>query len=264
MTSKMSVVSIVIPTYNQAHFLEEALAGLISQTYPHWEAVVVNNDSTDDTVAVVERFNDPRITLINFKNHGVIASSRNLAIQRSNAEFIAFLDSDDLWYPDKLKVCVHRLQQGFDMVCHGQDHFQDGSPTKTPYRYGPYEKTKYSALLLEGNCLATSAIVVRRSLLTACGNFSANPAYATAEDYDLWLKLARAQAKISLIDDILGAYRFHGANTSSSRVRLAKATLAVLKAHTLELRGFEWLLRIRLALKMFRISFFVFRRQLKG
>ena len=112
------LVSIVIPTYNQSEFLRQAIDCIINQTYGSWEAIVVNNFSTDETISVVEGFNDPRVSLINFSNDGVIARSRNLAISRARGEFVAFLDSDDLWEPTKLERSVERLKSGADLVCH--------------------------------------------------------------------------------------------------------------------------------------------------
>ncbi|MDP2842393.1 MAG: glycosyltransferase family A protein, partial [Acetobacterium sp.] len=89
------LVSVVIPTYNHAGFLREALESLVAQTFSDWEALVVNNYSEDDTLDVVEAFNDPRIRVENFRNNGVIGASRNRGIRLSKGKYIAFLDSDD-------------------------------------------------------------------------------------------------------------------------------------------------------------------------
>lgn len=261
MLADLGRVSIVIPTYNQAKFLGEALQGLLDQTYPYWDAIVVNNFSTDDTATVVGSFQDPRIRLINFANQGVIAASRNLAISESSGEFVAFLDSDDTWYPKKLELCLKALQQGYDMVCHGQDHFVDGDPTLTPVIYGPESKTKYERLLADGNCLSTSASVVRRKVLLACGNFSTDPSFNTSEDYDLWLKISRSGARIKIMEEMLGAYRVHNANTSASKYRQARATFAVLKSHLTTKHAIPFYERLKVRLKMLRIGFFILRNK---
>src|SRR5687767_4383972 len=93
------LVSVIIPTYNHAPFLREALESLIAQDFRDWEALVVNNYSTDDTLEVVRSFDDRRIRVENFRNNGVIGASRNLGIRLSRGKYIAFLDSDDKWYP---------------------------------------------------------------------------------------------------------------------------------------------------------------------
>ena len=93
----MAVVEVVIPTYNQAEYLREALLSVIAQDYSEWHATVVNNNSTDHTREVVRDLGESRIEIVDFSNNGVIAASRNLAIRRTAAEFVAFLDSDDWW-----------------------------------------------------------------------------------------------------------------------------------------------------------------------
>src|SRR4051812_44716056 len=100
------LVSVVIPTYNHAQFLGRALGSVIAQTYTNWEAIVVDNHSQDDTDAVVASQSDPRIKLLKIHNNGVIAASRNKAMREARGEWIAFLDSDDAWYPEKLAVLI--------------------------------------------------------------------------------------------------------------------------------------------------------------
>ena len=116
--NKTPVVSIVIPTYNHGRFLKKCLQTVLDQTFTGWEAIVVNNFSEDNTIAVINSFQDQRIHLVNFKNNGIIAASRNLGIKRSVGEYIAFLDSDDWWIPQKLEKSLHYLEQGADVVYH--------------------------------------------------------------------------------------------------------------------------------------------------
>ena len=85
-------VSIIIPTYNHAKLLKKALDSVVAQTFTKWEAIVVNNFSTDDTIEIVDAFNDSRIRIINFSNFGVIAASRNRGLRDATGGFIAFLD----------------------------------------------------------------------------------------------------------------------------------------------------------------------------
>lgn len=207
------LVTVVIPTYNHAHFLPEALQSVCDQSFTDWEAVVVNNYSEDETIAVVEGFGDPRIRLENFHNHGIIAAARNRGIALGRGRYVAFLDSDDKWYPEKLETCVSRLEDGYDLVCHGLRWF--GDRRERDVFFGPESRASFDALLYRGNCIATSATVVRRDRLEAVGGFCEDAGIVTAEDYHLWLKLARQGAKMGFIDRVLGYYRFHGANTGS-------------------------------------------------
>ena len=121
MSDTAARVEVIIPTYNQADFLREALQSVLDQDFTDWKITVVNNMSTDHTRDVVTEFADPRIRIVDFANHGVIAASRNRALLGSNAEYVAFLDSDDWWNPKKLSTCVSRLDEGADVVCHAEE-----------------------------------------------------------------------------------------------------------------------------------------------
>lgn len=223
-------VAIVIPTYNHAAFLQKALDSLIAQDFAQWEAIIVNNLSQDNTADVVASYQDARIKMVDFANHGIIAASRNHGVAISSAPYIAFLDSDDAWYPTKLSRCVAFLEQGYDLVCHGEHWLGPGNKRRT-VMYGPAHRASYSSLLLDGNCISTSAVVVRREILSAVGGFSEEPSFVTAEDYELWLKIAAAGARIGFIDDTLGYYLIHESNQSRAALRNMEAVMNVLNHH---------------------------------
>jgi len=222
-------VGIVIPTYNQADFLREALGSVIAQDYPNWHAIIVNNLSTDHTHDVVREFADSRIEIVDFANQGVIAVSRNLAIRNLTATYLAFLDSDDWWQPQKLSRCVERLERGADLVCHAEEW--KAPKFSRVVTYGPQARTEYRQLLLGGNCLSTSAIVGRTEMFKAVDCFSERHDFITAEDYDLWLRLAQRGYRIALIDDVLGTFRIHSTSASSSIARNSAAEMAVVNSH---------------------------------
>lgn len=232
MSSKMVSprVSIIIPTYNHARFLRTALDSVRAQTISDWEAIVVNNYSDDDTIDIVAAYGDPRIQLVNFANHGVIAASRNHGLSLTNAPFVAFLDSDDTWFPEKLERCLEKLEQGYDLVCHAEIWAGPGDRQRT-VAYGPEERARFESLLLDGNCLSTSAVVVQRDWLLRVGAFSTDTDIITAEDYDLWLKLANAGARIGFVETVLGEYLIHEGNQSRAALRNMQATMAVFERH---------------------------------
>lgn len=105
-----NLISIILPTYNRASLLLRAVQSVIDQTYPHWELIIWDDGSTDDTAVVVKAFNDNRIRYYHDANHGA-AYARNRAIAQANGEIIAFLDSDDVWHPEKLGIQVTVLEQ---------------------------------------------------------------------------------------------------------------------------------------------------------
>lgn len=237
-------LSIVIPTYNHAHFLRTALDSIRAQTFGDWEAIVVNNFSEDDTIGVVQSYDDSRIRLVNFANHGIIAAARNHGLSLTQSPFVAFLDSDDFWYPEKLQRCMDKLAQGYDLVCHAEVWVGPGERKRT-VRYGPAARASYESLLLDGNCISTSAVAVRREWLELAGGFSVQPEFVTAEDYELWLKLARDGARMGFDDEVLGEYLIHEGNQSRAALRNMQAVMAVFEHHRSALAGRTSVKRLR-------------------
>lgn len=228
--SNSPLVSIIVPTFNHASFLKDAINSIRAQTYSHWQAIIVNNFSADDTIDIVAGFHDDRIHLINFHNEGIIAASRNHGIRQATGEFVAFLDSDDVWYPGKLAACVLELMEGNDLVCHGELWIGE-STNPRKMQYGPRSRATYSQLLYRGNCISTSATVVRRSVLVALDGFSERTDFVTAEDYDLWLRIANLTQRIEFIPLMLGEFRRHGGNASNAVLRNMSAELSVIGDH---------------------------------
>ena len=229
-TNELTKVSVVIPTFNHAEFLRSAIQSVIDQTYPNWEAIIVNNFSTDNTIGLVAEFNDPRIQLVNYRNHGVIAASRNEGVRLATGSVVAFLDSDDHWFPNKLAKCVEQINQGNDVVCHGENWNSGGLPVRAVF-YGPAKNSTPKKLLFRGNCISTSATIVRTSTLKEVGGFSENPEFVTAEDYELWIKLAKVTARFFFIHEILGEFRRHDQSASSAVQRHLDAELSVIEHH---------------------------------
>lgn len=240
------LVSIVIPTYNQADLLREALDSVRAQTFGDWEAIVVNNHSTDHTRQVVEAYGDPRFTLIDFANHGIIAASRNVGIGAAKGEWVSFLDSDDGWYPDKLAKCLALATEGVDVVTHREHILREGKVLGlTPAADGP--GASWKSLLLVGNCFSPSSTLVRRHLLERLGGFAVDPTIVTAEDYDLWLRLALFKPRLAATTEPLGFYRLHSGNSSAAVERHLAANLEVVRRHGRDLSTLLDRLRLRRA-----------------
>jgi glycosyltransferase involved in cell wall biosynthesis len=224
------LVSIVIPTYNHAPMLQRALATVVEQTYQNWNAIVVNNFSTDNTLEVVATFNDPRIQCVNFRNNGVIGASRNEGIALATGKYVAFLDSDDTWFPTKLEKCVEILESGSDLVCHAE-YWIDESGKSRLVAYGPSEAATHHSLIYKGNRISTSATVVRAALLKEVHGFDVSPELISTEDYDLWIRLAAKSDKFAFISEPLGEYHRHDNNVSANIEKHLAAELALLAKH---------------------------------
>ncbi|WP_186647702.1 glycosyltransferase family 2 protein [Fluviispira vulneris] len=225
-----AIVTIIIPTYNHANMLKNAIQSIINQSFDQWIAIIVNNYSTDNTEEVVNSFNDKRIVLVNFSNNGVIAASRNYGMKIAETEYIAFLDSDDIWYKNKLEICMNHIQNKYDLVCHGEAFIYNNKKIRERI-YGPEKNATYEKLFFRGNELSPSAVVLKLSVARMVNFMSENTTFITAEDYDFWLKIMYHQIKIKFINDVLGEYHLHDKNESKNVEKNSEATMSVLNEH---------------------------------
>jgi teichuronic acid biosynthesis glycosyltransferase TuaG len=202
-------VSIVIPAWNAAAFIEKTLATVAAQTFKDFEIIVVDDGSSDETKPVVDRFMKDRglrgrcIRQENKK----IAGARNTGIRAAEADLISFLDHDDLWFPDKLARTVTEFDAhpDADVVCHDENIVKEGTLVRVSHN-GPLVENMYERLLFEGNALSPSATTVRKAKLLEAGLFREDPEFNTVEDYDLWMRLSRI-GRIRFLDEVLGEYQ---------------------------------------------------------
>jgi glycosyltransferase involved in cell wall biosynthesis len=236
-----SLVSVVIPTYNHAHFLHKAIQSVIDQTYTNFEILIVDNHSNDDTDAVVNGFSDPRISFLKIHNKGVIAASRNMGIKEAKGEWIAFLDSDDSWYPKKLEtvMSIIKNEDVFDVLSTDELMVDSKTGAQNTLHYGPYKENFYKTLLIEGNCLSPSATLIRHNFLKQ-NNLLFNEAYdyIAVEDYDLWLNLANKGARFKFINSVQGEYLIHPENNSAQLLRQRKNSETLLHDHVFKVQQF--------------------------
>ena len=236
------LVSVILPTYNHAHFLKDAIDSVVKQDYSNWELIIVDNNSTDHTDQIISLFKDGRIKNHKINNHGIIAKSRNKGIQESKGDWIAFLDSDDIWYINKLSTIISYLNKNnkIDIVCSNEYLHNKSSGKKHTLRYGPSSKYFYKDLLVNGNKLSTSATLVKRSFLNEKKLFfDENKMFNTVEDYDLWMRMAFFNGKFGFCESILGEYTIHNSN-SSSNFEIHRSNLEnVLRKHVFETQKFN-------------------------
>lgn len=202
-------VSIVIPAWNAAAFIERTLATVAAQTFEDFELVVVDDGSSDATKEIVDRFmtkNGLRGRCIRQENKK-IAGARNTGIRAAEAGLISFLDHDDLWFPEKLAKVLAEFDAHpeADLVCHQENVVKDGAFLRVT-RNGPWVPDMYEQLLFEGNGLSPSAVTVKKTKLIEAGLFRENPEFNTVEDYDLWMRLARV-CRMRFLDEVLGEYQ---------------------------------------------------------
>jgi glycosyltransferase involved in cell wall biosynthesis len=211
------LVSIVIPTYNRARVLQLALKSVVAQTHQNWEALVVDSYSDDNTDSVVEAFQDSRIKLIQIRNDGVIAASRNVGIANAKGDYVAFLDSDDWWSPRKLEESLKFLERGADLVYH--DLYLVTRTTQRFFwrrvRTRALKSPVIEDLIASGNALTNSSVVVRSALLGSSEGLSEDRDLIGYEDYDLWLRLAKLSDRFERIPMVLGYYWAGGGSVTN-------------------------------------------------
>ena len=231
MNLRMPVVSIVLPTYNRSgYYLERAIQSVINQSYGKWELIVIDNNSSDDTIKSIFNYKDDRIKILSINNNGNIALSRNLGIENSIGEYIAFLDSDDYWEKNKLYECINLMEQNnSEGICHGEYWNNEDKTTKVIY--GPEDNFKLEKLLLRGNCISLSAIVIKKEKIIDVDCFSTKQEIITAEDYDLWIKLSKQNLKLRFTTKVLGTYQIHKNSESSNIIRNTHASIKVIEGH---------------------------------
>ena len=204
-------VAVVCPTYNSAAYINRTLDTLLSQKELPEEIIFSDDGSQDKTVEIIEKnrfkFTQAGVELIILQNlHEGPGAARNHGISETSQQWIAFLDADDTWKPDKLKRIKELVKDDHEVNCllHWEEYIRaDGSVTILEHGKNYDENLQIPKQLYRNNFLSTSAVVCNRSLLKEVGGFDAS--LPNGQDYDLWLKMS-PMMKIIIIPDILGNY----------------------------------------------------------
>lgn len=237
----MTMISIIVPAYNAAHFLAQTIESVLAQTVPDWELVIVNDGSQDSTGDIAAQYaaRDQRIRVAQQANTG-LPGARNRGFEEISADvrFVIFLDADDLWEPETL--C--HLLAAFDLhpaavAAHGMARYIDGN--SKPIRPGKLEArirhrraivqgrvtdwpmglpTTFAVLAIDCYIVSAGSVLIRRSALEAVGLFDRMPALprASLEDWDLWLRLC-LRGDIAVAPHVVLNYRQHEANLSQQK-----------------------------------------------
>jgi len=215
-------VSVIVPTYNRAHLITEAIDSILNQTFKDFELIIVDNYSSDDTESIVKSYADERIRYFKHQNNGLVSINRNYGINKSRGEYTAFLDDDDLWLPEKLEKQVEFLDSDKELGLVYSDTYIIGSNGNLRehtyfYRIKPFRGNVFNKLL-QGNFIPMLTVVIRKEVLDKVGGF--NPRYKICQDYDLWLRIAEYYP-IDFIEQPLAKYRVHGGSSFQENTALS-------------------------------------------
>jgi len=203
-----------MPAYNAARYIDSAIATVRDQTFTNWELLIVDDASSDETYSLAENWasQDERIQALKQSRNGGVAKARNLALEHASGKFIAFLDSDDLWEPDKLQQQVSFMERENCLICYS--HYrridEQGGPLGVvkPPNSVTYKK------LLQSNFIGNLTGIYNQEIL--------GKEYLTDfrhEDYVAWLELVKRAGEARGIPEVLASYRVYSGSTSSNKLR---------------------------------------------
>ncbi|HBR15679.1 MAG TPA: hypothetical protein DD723_09130 [Candidatus Omnitrophica bacterium] len=226
------IVSVIIPSYNCAKYLPEALDSVVAQTYQDYEVIIINNGSSDNTEQIVQSYIQrfgPRFRYIYQENSGV-SCARNAGIQTAQGKYLAMLDADDKWYP-------HRLAEGIKVIESAEDiglvHARSMRITETGEQIGSVQRdTRYLTgwifehVFLRRANISCPTVLLKKECCDKVDLFDEHLSMLGSEDRELWMRIAQ-KYRIVFIDDILSYYRVRKGSMSRNNQRMLKAQLYV-------------------------------------
>ncbi|WP_008317316.1 glycosyltransferase family 2 protein [Leptolyngbya sp. PCC 6406] len=223
----MPEISVIIPTFNAEKTIVETVHSVLSQTFSDFEILVINDGSTDGTLEVLSHIQDPRLAVFTFPNGGV-AVSRNRGIQKSSGRFLTFLDSDDLWTPEKLTEQWATLNNHPEAaVAYSWNDYIDETGKFLHHGWHPnFTGDVYEALFQRCFIENGSNIMVRRDAVEIVGEF--DPTVVPAEDWDFYLRLAEKYPFVC-VPKVHVLYRMVANSLSNRVLRMERSGVSVLK-----------------------------------
>jgi glycosyltransferase involved in cell wall biosynthesis len=213
--SSATIVSVILPTFNRLRFLRPAIESVYAQTFPDWELIIADDGSELETRQYLQSLaSDPRVTVVWLPHSGRPSMVRNAALLRAVGEYVAFLDSDDLWAAQKLERQIETLRARANCRWSYTAFLRvDGAGNPLPEEkvrpWLPYEGDIFEQVVTTRASIRTPSVLATRQLIAQAGGF--DEAMPSAEDYDLWLRLA-LYSEVALVDEPLVYVRLHDEN----------------------------------------------------
>jgi len=217
-------VSVIMPTYNRAAYLREAIESVLAQRLGDLELIVVDDGSSDDTAGVLAAVRDPRVRYVRQEHRGVSAAA-NRGLRMARGQYIGRLDSDDLWVPETLQTLAEVLDSKPEVgVAYAKGQAMDSGGKLLPHTHGMAPRFPGEALrsLVYEDFTCNIATLARRSCFDRAGEY--DESLPASEDWDMWLRIA-AQDQFAFVDRILGHFRWHDGNMTGPASPLFEAVL---------------------------------------
>ena len=230
-----------MPNYNSSKTISKTLDTIKNQSFKDFEIIVVDDHSTDNSkIKISHALKNYKIKLIKLNKNGGPAKARNIGIKKARGKYIAFIDSDDLWFKNKLKqmhFCI--ISNRANVYCHNEiTKSLEGK--KKVIKNGPFVKDFYYNLLTNQNCLSTSAVIIEKFFIQKNNLFfNEDRSFFSVEDYDYWMKLAKKKARFFFLNKTLGIYNFTKNSISSNYPLHYKNTLNVIRYHCYKSKNFK-------------------------
>jgi tetratricopeptide (TPR) repeat protein len=225
------LVSIITPAYNAEPYLAEAIDGVVAQSFGTWELIIIDDGSTDATARIVKSYSDERIQYHYQNNQGVM-SARNAGLRLARGEFVAFLDADDKWQPQFLAMTQAALAAQKNLAAvYAQARAIDEQGNLLPFIIGrPVASDRLYRQLCMGGFFTPSSALARTDIVRAVGAFDISLAGMGAEDWDLWLRIAK-HYPIQALPTIQTYYRCHVGSLSTDLDGMQACRLSVVAKH---------------------------------
>ncbi|WP_069789917.1 glycosyltransferase family 2 protein [Cyanobacterium sp. IPPAS B-1200] len=223
----MPLISVIIPVYNGEKTIQETIKSVLQQTFTDFELIIINDGSTDNTLEKIAQIEDDRVKVLSFANQGVSAA-RNLGIANSQGDYLAFLDTDDLWTEDKLELQLKALQENKEAVLAYSwiNNIDKNSKFLRSYSHILLNGYVYEKLLISNFLGTASNPLIRRKVFAEIGNFEESFPYA--EDWDLYLRIAKKYDFVCVpLPQIL--YRISSNSLSTNTTKMEKYGLLVIE-----------------------------------
>lgn len=215
--STFGLVSIIMPNYNSESYIAQAINSVISQSYKNWELIFVDDCSTDASLQIAKSFEDPRIKIYINQNNSGAATTRNVGIEKAKGDWVAFLDSDDIWEQNKIEEHLRfMIEQKSDFSCTAYSVYKDG---KILTEYNPKKQEYGYKDIVKHNCIGCSTVIYNAKSI---GKYYMPVQAIKREDLACWLEILKSGIKVKMFHKSLTKYTLRSKSVSSKKFEMLK------------------------------------------